>query len=250
MKISGEYVFPVAREELWQALLDPEVLANTLPGCEDLKQVGENQLEGKLKMKVGPVQGLFEGRVEITELDPPNGYSLSLSGQGAPGFVNGKGRLSLEETGDGTRLRYDIDAQVGGRIAAVGQRLLDSSAKVITRQGLEGLDRQLRARAATATMLSAQETGQELPAGARPIAERLDGDGDPYRTVAMPYESPTPTPAFQPPSQAEFTRGFLAGLLKELLPKGGQWAKPEIIVLAATLILLLAVAISLRACSG
>ena len=147
MKIKGSHTLAVPRGVVWEAILDPEVLSRTLPGCEDMAPVGDNQFRGKLKMKVGPVQGVFEGGVELLDLDPPNGYRLKMDGKGAPGFVNGNGSLRLEDTDDGgTLLHYEIDAQVGGRIAAVGQRLLDSSAKVLTRQGLQGLEQQLAAR--------------------------------------------------------------------------------------------------------
>ena len=139
MKIKGSHTLAVPRGVVWEAILDPEVLSRTLPGCEDMAPVGDNQFRGKLKMKVGPVQGVFEGGVELLDLDPPNGYRLKMDGKGAPGFVNGNGSIRLEDTEDGgTLLHYEIDAQVGGRIAAVGQRLLDSSAKVLTRQGPAG----------------------------------------------------------------------------------------------------------------
>lgn len=154
------------RSIVWEAILDPEVLSRTLPGCEDMAPVGDNQFRGKLKMKVGPVQGLFEGGVELLDLDPPNGYNLKMDGKGAPGFVNGTGSLRLEDADDGgTLLHYDIDARVGGRIAAVGQRLLDSSAKVLTRQGLQGLEAQLEARAASAAATEAPAASQTAFAG-------------------------------------------------------------------------------------
>ena len=103
MKITGKHTLAVPRDVVWEAILDPEVLSRTLPGCEDMAPVGENQFRGKLKMKVGPVQGLFEGGVELLDLDPPNGYNLKMDGKGAPGFVNGTGSIRLEDAdGDGT----------------------------------------------------------------------------------------------------------------------------------------------------
>ncbi len=200
MKITGKHALAVPRDVVWEAILDPEVLSRTLPGCEDMAPVGDNQFRGKLKMKVGPVQGLFEGGVELLDLDPPNGYNLKMDGKGAPGFVNGTGSIRLEEADDGgTLLHYDIDARVGGRIAAVGQRLLDSSAKVLTRQGLQGLDKQLEARAAAAAATAGAEA----------------------------------------PSQAAFAGRFAAGLAKELWPY----------LAGGALVVLAAIAISLRACS-
>ena len=200
MKITGKHALAVPRGVVWEAILDPEVLSRTLPGCEDMAPVGNNQFRGKLKMKVGPVQGLFEGGVELLDLDPQNGYNLKMDGKGAPGFVTGTGAIRLEDSEDGgTLLHYDIDARVGGRIAAVGQRLLDSSAKVLTRQGLQGLDKQLEARAAAAAAAAGAEA----------------------------------------PSQAAFAGQFAAGLAKELWPY----------LAGGALVVLAAIAVSLRACS-
>lgn len=197
MKIKGSHTFAVSRNIVWEAILDPEVLSRTLPGCEDMAPVGENQFRGKLKMKVGPVQGVFEGGVELLDLDPPNGYNLKMDGKGAPGFVNGTGSLRLEDADDGgTLLHYDIDARVGGRIAAVGQRLLDSSAKVLTRQGIQGLEAQLETRAASAATAEA--------------AAASNGDAE-------------------PPSQAAFAGRFAAGLARELWP---YFAGGALVVLA------------------
>lgn len=220
MKIKGSHTLAVPRGVVWEAILDPEVLSRTLPGCEDMAPVGDNRFRGKLKMKVGPVQGVFEGGVELLDLDPPNGYSLKMDGKGAPGFVNGRGSLRLEDTDDGgTLLHYEIDAQVGGRIAAVGQRLLDSSAKVLTRQGLQGLEQQLAARA--------------------PAPEEAPADS------AATAEAPAPAPpgdveaAPAPPSQAAFAGRFAAGMARELWPY----------LVGGALVVLTAIAISLRACS-
>lgn len=210
MKIAGEYDYEHPPDRVWDAILDADVLSNTLPGCEDLKQTGDNEYAGKLKMKVGPVQGVFEGEVQITDLDPPNSYNLDLKGKGAPGFVNGKGSIRLEPSGSGTRLFYDIDAQVGGRIAAVGQRLLDSSAKVITRQGLEGLGRQLDLRD---PQKGSEEGEQVLPAAA------------------------------EGPTQAELAREVAKGVAADLIPKPMR----PILAIAALLVIIAIVAIVLRA---
>ena len=228
MKIKGKHTLSVPRDVVWEAILDPDVLSRTLPGCEDMAPVGDNRFRGKLKMKVGPVQGLFEGGVELLDLDPPNGYNLKMDGKGAPGFVNGTGSLRLEDTDDaGTLLHYDIDAKVGGRIAAVGQRLLDSSAKVLTRQGLQGLEKQLEARVAAA----AEAAGPTADAGAEEHVETTAPDA-----AATPPELQTAAVA---PSQAAFAGKFAAGLARELWPY----------LAGGALVLLAAVAISLRACS-
>ncbi len=139
MKLAGKYEFEAPRDLVWQSLQDPDVLAKIIPGCEKLDEVGENEYEGMLNIKVGPVQGKFKGAVKLFDINPPEGYSLQIDGRGAPGFLKGTGSVRLEDQGAATVLHYEGDAQVGGRIASVGQRLLDSSAKSLTRQSLEGL---------------------------------------------------------------------------------------------------------------
>ncbi len=226
MKIKGAHTLAVPRGVVWEAILDPEVLSRTLPGCEDMAPVGDNRFRGKLKMKVGPVQGVFEGGVELLDLDPPNGYNLKMDGKGAPGFVNGRGSIRLEDSEDGgTLLHYEIDAQVGGRIAAVGQRLLDSSARVLTRQGLQGLEQQLAAR-------------QPVPAADATTA----ASGSPADTTAPDAPSvPTGGAEAAPaaPSQAAFAGRFAAGMAREFWPY----------LVGGALVALAAIAISLRACS-
>jgi len=208
VKIRGHRTFEAPREEVWEIVLDPGVLSRVLPGCEDFHEVGENRFEGVLNIKVGPVQGTFQGTVELTDLDPPSGYHMSVQGKGAPGFVDGRGTLRLEEADGGTELHYEIDAKVGGRIASVGQRLLDSSARVVTRQALDGLEEQVRART-------------RAPAAGG--AEATEG--------AAPPEAP---------SQAEFAAGFFKGLLAELIPPERRplAAGIAVIVLLAIVILL------------
>jgi uncharacterized protein len=145
MKIQGTHTFDAPRERVWRALLDPAVLARTLPGCEKLERVGENDFQGVLNVQVGPVKGQFQGTLVLTDVRPLEGYHMKLVGKGPSGFMNGEGDLRLTDAGSSTLLAYDIDAQVGGRVAAVGQRLLESSSKSIARQGLEGLAREISA---------------------------------------------------------------------------------------------------------
>lgn len=201
MKIQGDYRFAAPRQKVWEALLDPEVLSRTVPGSQGLKRSGDNEFKGELKIKVGPVQGLFQGKVTLLHLDPPRGYTLELDGRGAPGFVNGSGAIALEDDpAGGTLLRYDVDAQVGGKIAGVGQRLLESSAKVITRQALEALDAQIQARSGGAGSGSAPASG---------------GAGD---TAASGSRSLTTPEAPPPPSTAKFAAGVVKGVIVDMVP--------------------------------
>ena len=170
MKIAGNYTFEAPRDLVWEALNDPNVLAQIMPGCEKLVQLGENEYEGALNIKVGPVQGVFQGLIKLTDISAPESYKMQVDGKGAPGFVKGVGGVVLEDQGDTTLMHYDGDAQVGGRIASVGQRLIDSSAKSIIKQSLEGLHQYIKAKnavvgaakaaadAAAADAISAEET--------------------------------------------------------------------------------------------
>ncbi len=148
MKVTGSYTFDAPPQAVWDGLQDPEILAATMPGCDKLERVGENEYDGILNIRVGPVQGRFQGKIRLEDVDPPNGYTMVVDGKGAPGFVNATAKISIAAEGEKTRLEYDGDAKVGGRIAGVGQRLLDSSAKAIIKQSLGGLNENLKARAA------------------------------------------------------------------------------------------------------
>ena len=146
MKLEGTYTFDAPCEVVWQALLDPEVLGRVMPGGEALEKIGENEYKAVLKIRVGPVQGQFEGLVTLLDINPPESYRMQVSGKGAPGFMKGEGQVRLEDQGSSTLMHYSGEAQVGGRIASVGQRLLESSAKALTRQSLDGLHEQIKAR--------------------------------------------------------------------------------------------------------
>jgi len=147
MKLAGEYVFDGPREEVWELMRDPEALAAALPGTQSLNQVSESEYEGKMDVRVGPVAGLFAGRVVISDEVPPESYTLSVEGKGSPGFANGTGHVQLIDREDGTTLvKYEGELQVGGRLASVGQRLIESVSKSLTRQGLESLNQALQAR--------------------------------------------------------------------------------------------------------
>ena len=172
--ISGERRLEVTRAELWQALLDPQVLSRTLPGCESLERVSPEEFRGVLTVQVGPVKGRFEGVLELSNVRPLEGYRFTLEGSGPPGHMSGKGDLRLTDIDAGTRLTYDIEASVGGRLAGVGQRLIDSSAKAIIDLGLEGLEAQLIAPASDAEATPEAPTAAELSSRvAREVAKDL-----------------------------------------------------------------------------
>jgi len=148
MRLEGDYTFAAPRAAVWEALMDPAVLAGALPGGEQLERVGENDYQAAMNVKVGPVQGRFVGKIALTDITPLQQYTMKVDGQGAPGYVAGEGTLLFEDVEGGTLLRYGGDVQVGGRIAGVGQRLIESTAKSMTRQGLAALDQMIQARIA------------------------------------------------------------------------------------------------------
>lgn len=130
MELTGEYTIPASREKVWQALNDPEVLAACIPGCEELEKVSDTEFKAKVKIKVGPVSIKFTGAVTLEDLDPPNGYSIVGEGKGGvAGFAKGSSKVTLDDEAGETVLRYIADAQVGGKLAQIGSRLIAGTAR-------------------------------------------------------------------------------------------------------------------------
>lgn len=130
MQMTGEYRIPAPRQAVWEALNDPEILKQCIPGCEEMNRTEEGGFEAKITAKVGPVRAKFGGKVELSDIDPPNGYTISGQGSGgAAGFAKGSARVSLAEDGAETILTYTVDASVGGKLAQIGSRLIDATAK-------------------------------------------------------------------------------------------------------------------------
>lgn len=145
MKVTGSYALPVSRERAFALLLDPDVLARCMPGCESLDKTGENEYAMRMKMLLGSVSGLFDGRITIGEVDMPTSYKLTVEGKGKIGFMKGEGRLTLTPAENQTAVQYDGDVQVGGTIAAVGQRLIDTTSKMMIKRFFEKLSKEAAA---------------------------------------------------------------------------------------------------------
>ncbi len=157
MKIEGEYTFDGPREEVWEVVRDPEVLASALPGTQSLEQVSENEYQGEMHVRIGPVAGLFSGRVLISDEVPPESLTMTVEGKGKPGFVRGTGSVQLiPQEADKTLMQYQGDMQLGGRLASVGQRMMDSVSKSLLKQGLDSLNQALLARQ------TSQTTGEQV----------------------------------------------------------------------------------------
>jgi len=130
MDLNGEYRIPAARKDVWEALNDPKILKQCIDGCEELNKDTDTQFSAKVTAKVGPVKAKFSGKVTLSELDPPNGYKISGEGQGGvAGFAKGGATVKLAEDGDHTVLSYVANAEVGGKLASVGSRLIEGVAK-------------------------------------------------------------------------------------------------------------------------
>ena len=150
MHIEGSYDFDFERELVWDVLMDIDVLGSIIPGSKGLDAIGENKYESKLSVRVGPVNGKFEAQFELADVDAPESYRLIVAGKGPAGHVTGEGTIRLERDNGKTVMHYAGDARIGGKIAAVGQRLLDVAAKQIAKQSLKKLSKQVEMRLETA----------------------------------------------------------------------------------------------------
>ena len=137
MEIKESYELPLPIEAVWQALNDEDFLKNSIPGCEKLDRIGDNELSAEVKLKIGPMSTRFKGKVTLSELDPPNGYTISGSGTGGiAGAASGSAKVSLSKmsSGEGTVLSYQVTAEVKGKIAQLGSRLIQSTAKKLAKK--------------------------------------------------------------------------------------------------------------------
>jgi uncharacterized protein len=138
LTMTGEVDLAATQQVVWQKLNDPEVLRACIPGCESLEKTAENELQAVAKIKIGPVSATFRGKVELTDVNPPHGYTISGEGQGGiAGFAKGAAKVDLVPIDGGTRMTYAVEAQVGGKIAQLGARLIDGVAKRMADQFFE-----------------------------------------------------------------------------------------------------------------
>ncbi len=149
MKLEGDHVFAGPRKEVWEMIRDPEVLSQALPGESKLAKLSDTEYEGTMSVRIGPVSGTFTGKLVVSNEVPPESCTLTVDGKGAPGFAKGVGNVKFtEQDANTTYMSYTGDLTVGGTLASVGQRMIDSVGKSIIRQGFEVLDKVLEARLA------------------------------------------------------------------------------------------------------
>ncbi|GHB44848.1 hypothetical protein GCM10007094_37740 [Pseudovibrio japonicus] len=144
MEMSGEQQIPASQEKVWEALNDPELLKKCIPGCDSLEKTSDTEMTATVTAKVGPVKAKFKGAVTLSDLNPPNSYKISGEGKGGvAGFAKGSADVALAPSDDGTLLSYEVTAKVGGKLAQLGNRLIDSTAKKMAEEFFSNLNREL-----------------------------------------------------------------------------------------------------------
>ncbi len=129
MKLSGSYQINLSKEKVWEALNDPDILKKAIPGCEEFTKNSDTEFTATATNKIGPFNASFTGDIELTDINPPNSYKITGSGNSPVGFASGEANVRLEDNDGGTNLIYEVEANVGGKIAQVGSRLIDMTAK-------------------------------------------------------------------------------------------------------------------------
>ncbi len=163
MDMTGEYRIAAPRQKVWDALNDPDILKQCIPGCETIEKLSPTEMTATVRAKVGPVSARFGGKVTLSELDPPNGYRISGEGTGGPaGFAKGGATVKLADDGGATKLSYVVEANVGGKLAQIGSRLIDATA----RQMAENFFAKFAATVAAAEQPAAAPAGATAPAPA------------------------------------------------------------------------------------
>jgi carbon monoxide dehydrogenase subunit G len=179
MDMSGERLIAAPREKVWAALNDPEVLKACIPGCESIEKLSDNELKATAAVKLGPIAARFTGKVLLSDLDPPNGYTISGEGQGGvAGFAKGGAKVDLTDAAGGTKLSYTVNAQIGGKMAQLGARLIDSTAKSMAEQFFTKFSAAVVPPEPVA-VIAPDQVGDPVEAGASPyhkLAEDHDHD--------------------------------------------------------------------------
>jgi carbon monoxide dehydrogenase subunit G len=141
--LNGEQQLSGSPEQIWELLLNPDVLASIMPGCDSLERIEVDRYKGSIKAKIGPVSSQYNAEFQIQDKEPPHRYRLLIDGQGPGGFMKGDTVIELKPNEEGTVLAYSGTASVGGKIASIGQRLVETGAKLIIKQGFKALKKEV-----------------------------------------------------------------------------------------------------------
>ena len=194
MEMTGEFRIPAPRQRVWEALNDPEILKQSIPGCQTLEKVSDTEFNGKVVASVGPVRATFGGKVMLSDLDPPQGYTISGEGSGGvAGFAKGGAKVNLAEDGGATVLHYEVQAQVGGKLAQVGSRLIDGVARKMAN---DFFARFAAAVAPAEPQVVPAESAQSEAAAAAPAAENEQSAAE----IPPPTAAPGPAGTRLPPA--------------------------------------------------
>lgn len=180
MNLDGSAVLSAPPERVWEIITDPAVLARTIPGCETLEQVGDDEYRMNVTVGVGAIRGTYAGEVRLTDKDLPKSYVMHASGAGGPGNVRATVTINLEPSGEGTALTYSADAVVGGPVAGVGQRMITGVAKRMAGQFFQAIDDELTGKVspiAAAPSAAAAEVAAPVGDGLRVFAGRAPAAG-------------------------------------------------------------------------
>ncbi|WP_129674087.1 carbon monoxide dehydrogenase subunit G [Candidatus Chloroploca sp. Khr17] len=206
MRIAGNYTFEATREEVWAALNDPEVLAQTIPGCQQLDEVAPHHYQTTLKIGLQAVRGVYTGTVQIDNVVAPESYDLHVDGKGSNGFLKGAGTLKLRTDGVETILDYGGEAQIGGKLASIGQRLIDGAARTLINQSLKALEQQIVARRFAHAMAHTAEVEQAADEALDDIPSVTENLDAPSPSAEMPTPSEAPPATRQVPLSPDAVR--------------------------------------------
>jgi uncharacterized protein len=220
MKLTGQYQVPAPQANVWAVLQDPALLARVLPGCEKLEQVEENKYSAVVKIQVGPLQGTFAGTITLSDIVAPTSYRMIFDGKGALGFVKGEGTVNLSDDAGATHVDYAGDATIGGKLAAVGQRLVEASARALISQTFDALT----------------PIAQALTPAAPKTPDSAPGTNTSTSTSSSPPSTGTVTTAnvaVRRPSQVEFGLGVLKHMYDDAVPE--PYRAPGLILIGMVL---------------
>ena len=204
MEMTGENRIPASREKVWAALNDPEILKASIPGCQSLEKTSDTEMTATVQAKVGPVKATFKGHVTLSNIDAPNGYTISGEGKGGvAGFAKGGADVHLTPDGDGTLLAYKVNAQVGGKLAQIGARLIDATAKQMADQFFAAFSANVAGPAAAAADTPLTE--------APPLAPTLDDKGETAVTADVIGDPEVTAEAVEERLEVAAGKGVLGG---------------------------------------